>query len=55
MATSVAEVAAAARTTGTATEAEAEAEAAVCCGGGGCVDRLGLAAAHLNRCRWYER
>ncbi len=56
-ATAVAEVAAAARATATATEAEAEAESevAVPCGRGGCVDGSGLAAAHLNRFRWYER
>ncbi len=53
MATAVAEVAAVARATVTATEAEAE--AAVHCGRGGCVDGSGLAVAHLNRCRWYER
>ncbi len=38
-----------------ATATEAEAEAAVCCCGGGRMDGSGLAAAHLNRCRWYER
>jgi hypothetical protein len=51
-ATVVAEVAAAATATATAMAAM---EAAVCCGRGGGMDRCGAAAAaHLNRCKWYE-